>query len=77
MIWSESFPHYPNRHSYDFRIRQKIRDGDDEYVVTGDSWPAFLFPHGKADPDNIEKGMFRSALLLKVTKHHFLITSSD
>lgn len=58
---------------YDFRIRQKIRDGDEDYVVTGDSWPAFLFPHAKVNPDHIEEGMFRSALLLKVSHELILI----
>lgn len=50
------------------RVRQNIRDGHEEFAITADSWPAFLFPHAKADPGDIAKTLFRSALLLKVTK---------
>lgn len=53
--------------SYSCRVRQDIRDGHEDFVVTGDSWPAFLFPHAKApDPKELEKGFFKSAILLKV-----------
>lgn len=48
------------------RVRQHIRNGHEDFVVTADSWPAFLFPHGQADPEDIEKGLFRSAVILKV-----------
>jgi hypothetical protein len=34
--------------------------------VTGDAWPSFLYPHAKCDPEDVEKGLFKSAILLKV-----------
>lgn len=48
------------------RVRQDIRDGREGFDITADSWPAFLFPHGKSDLRHIETGIFRSAILLKV-----------
>ncbi|KAF9455666.1 hypothetical protein BDZ94DRAFT_1360794, partial [Collybia nuda] len=57
----------------DMGVQQKIREGHPDYIVTGDSWPVFLFPNGKADPTDFKKGLFRSALLLKTYK--FLFTS--
>jgi hypothetical protein len=34
--------------------------------VTADSWPAFLYPHAAASKDDVECGLFRSAILVKV-----------
>jgi hypothetical protein len=47
-------------------IRALIRDGHPEYVVTADSWPAFIYPKTKGDINNVEEGLFHSAILLKV-----------
>ena len=47
-------------------VRTHIRDGHPDFIVTADSWPAFLYPNAKGDVDNIELGLFRSAILLKV-----------
>ena len=47
-------------------IPQSIWNGHPDFVVTADSWPAFLYPHAKADPDDMEHGLFQSALLVKV-----------
>jgi hypothetical protein len=49
-----------------FSVRQKIRDGDPDFMVTASSWPIFLYAKYQSDPNNIEKGLFRSTLLLKV-----------
>jgi hypothetical protein len=46
--------------------RNHIREGHPDYMVTADSWPAFLYPKASGDINNIEKGLFRSAILLKV-----------
>lgn len=48
------------------RVRQNIRDGHPDFIISEDSWPSFLYPAGKYDPDNLEKGLFKSAILLKV-----------
>lgn len=47
-------------------VRTHIRDGHPDFIVTADSWPAFLYPNAKGDIDNIELGLFRSAIFLKV-----------
>jgi hypothetical protein len=46
--------------------RQNIRDGHPDFLVTADSWPAFLYPHAKADANDMEHGLFQSAILVKV-----------
>lgn len=46
--------------------RQGIRDGEAAFVITGDFWPAFLYPHAKGNPKEAEVGIFKSALLVKV-----------
>lgn len=45
---------------------QGIRDGEAAFIVTGDFWPAFLYPHAKGNAKEAEKGIFKSALLVKV-----------
>jgi hypothetical protein len=45
---------------------QNIKDGHPNFSVTGDFWPAFLYPHTKGDPEDAEKGLFKSYLLVKV-----------
>ena len=49
------------------RVWKNIREHHLQFLVTEDSWPKFLYNMGhKYDLDNIEKGLFRSTLLLKV-----------
>jgi hypothetical protein len=48
------------------RVRNNIREGHPDYTVTADSWPSFLYPRAKGDVNDIERGLFRSAILLKV-----------
>jgi len=47
-------------------VRAKIRDGHPDFIVTANSWPAFVYPYGKCNVDDIEKGLFQSAILVKV-----------
>lgn len=48
-------------------VRAGIRDRTDGYIVTEMSWPAFLYEQYTADQDNLEKGLFKSTLLLQVS----------
>ncbi|KAF9462567.1 hypothetical protein BDZ94DRAFT_1309465 [Collybia nuda] len=57
----------------DTSVRQKIRDGHPDFPVTGDSWPSFLYPHARGDENDVEKGLLRSAILIKAYK--FIFTS--
>ncbi|KAG1786639.1 uncharacterized protein HD556DRAFT_1248044 [Suillus plorans] len=56
--------------------KEKIRDRDPDFLVTAYSWPAMLYLDYTFDSGNIEKGLFRSALLLKAFKHIFTSPSS-
>lgn len=49
-----------------YSVRQNIRDGHPDFPVTGDGWPSFLYPGAKGDVNDVEKGLFRSAILVKV-----------
>jgi hypothetical protein len=53
-------------HRLSSSTRQNIRDGHPDFIVTADSWPAFLYPHGKASQEDVEHGLFQSAILVKV-----------
>ncbi|KAF9464229.1 hypothetical protein BDZ94DRAFT_1162369, partial [Collybia nuda] len=54
-------------------VQQCIRDGHPNFSVTGDGWPSFLYPHAKGDVNDVEKGLLKSALLVKTYK--FIFTS--
>ncbi|KAG2120274.1 hypothetical protein DEU56DRAFT_735345 [Suillus clintonianus] len=56
--------------------KDKIRDRDSDFLVTAYSWPAFIYKDYSFDSANIEKGLFRSTLLLKAFKHLFTSPSS-
>jgi hypothetical protein len=49
-----------------FSVRAKIRNGDPDYPVTAQSWPLFLYAGFAVNPNDIEQGLFRSSLLVKV-----------
>ncbi|KAG2058778.1 hypothetical protein BDR06DRAFT_875453, partial [Suillus hirtellus] len=49
----------------DPRVKAGIRDRADGYVVTGMSWPAFLYEKYTADQDNLEEGLFKSSFLIQ------------
>jgi len=57
----------------DMVIRTHIRDGHNDYVITARSWPAFCYAGLSCDAKDVEKGLFRSALLVKAFK--FIFTS--
>jgi hypothetical protein len=54
-----------------YSIRQKIRDGDPEFMVTASSWPRFLYANSHYNPTDVEKGLFQSKILLKVRSSLF------
>ena len=47
-------------------IRTRIREGDIDYAVTAQSWPNFLYVGYSCDPLDLEKGLFKSEILVKV-----------
>ena len=58
------------------RVRTGIREGHPDFIVTADSWPSFLFPNAQGSIANIEAGLFRSAILLKVCVVDFSVFRS-
>jgi hypothetical protein len=47
-------------------MRRNIRDGHADFMVTAQSWPTFLYENFRVDPNDFEKGLFKSSILLKV-----------
>ncbi|KAG2058440.1 hypothetical protein BDR06DRAFT_1004156 [Suillus hirtellus] len=45
-------------------IRAGIRDQADGYIMTEMSWPTFLYERYTANENNLEEGLFKSALLV-------------
>jgi hypothetical protein len=49
------------------RVRAGIRDGHGDYVVTGSSWPMFLYANLTCNQDDLEKGLFKGSMLVKAS----------
>lgn len=47
-------------------VRTRIREGDGNFTVTAQSWPNFCYAHCTCDINDVEKGLFRGSLLVKV-----------
>ncbi|KAG1876122.1 hypothetical protein C8R48DRAFT_591784, partial [Suillus tomentosus] len=45
-------------------VRAGIRDRTATFIVSENSWPSFLYETYKADANNLERGLFKSKLLL-------------
>lgn len=54
-------------------VRQKIRDGRPGYLVTPAMWPSFFFWRGKANPLDLEAGLFYSPILVKVYRRLYIM----
>jgi hypothetical protein len=54
------------------RVRAGIRDGHNNYCVTALSWPMFIYAGLTCDQDNLEKGLFKGSLLVKVGAFAFI-----
>ena len=47
-------------------IKIRIREGDIDYAVTAQLWLNFLYVGYSCDPLDLEKGLFKSEILVKV-----------
>lgn len=47
-------------------VRSKIREGHEDYMVTAQSWPNFLYAGYVCDINDVEKGLFKGPILVKV-----------
>lgn len=48
------------------RIKEQLRSG--ELAVSGDQWPIFVYQGYKYDPEDPWYGLFRTTLLISVSK---------
>ena len=49
-----------------FRIKEKLRSG--EMAVSSDQWPIFIYHGYSYDPEDPWNGLFRSTLLISVSR---------
>ncbi|KAF7976661.1 hypothetical protein HWV62_5999 [Athelia sp. TMB] len=67
----------PSEYSWEDPImRNNIREGHADYLVTAHSWPIFLYAGYKCDTNDLEKGLLQSPLLVKAFKYIFTSPSS-
>ncbi|KAG5635207.1 hypothetical protein H0H81_012057 [Sphagnurus paluster] len=57
-------------------VQQKIHDCNEGYDVSESMYPRLLYKAGKGDPEDVEKGIFRNPLLVKVFLAIFTSLSS-
>ncbi|KAG6379161.1 hypothetical protein JVT61DRAFT_11601 [Boletus reticuloceps] len=60
----------------DDQQRAAICDFHPDFLVTADSWPAFLYEGERYDSQKPTEGLFKNALLLKAFKHVFTSPTS-
>ncbi|KAG2753039.1 hypothetical protein P692DRAFT_201706431 [Suillus brevipes Sb2] len=60
----------------DARVKVGIRDRTSEYIVSENSWPLFLYENYSVDSSDLEKGLFKSKILVKAFKATFTSPSS-
>ncbi|KAG1893646.1 uncharacterized protein F5891DRAFT_962704 [Suillus fuscotomentosus] len=60
----------------DARVKAGIRDRTSEYIVSENSWPLFLYENYSFDSSNLEKGLFKSKILVQAFKATFTSPSS-
>lgn len=61
--------HYPCALTYQphtSSVRAHIRDRDVNFSLTAQSWPLFCYSKYTCDIDDIESGLFRGSMLVKV-----------
>lgn len=54
-----------------YRVKLSLRNGD--FAVSGDQWPLLVYKDYVYDPENPWAGVFRSSILIKVSRHHQLV----
>ncbi|KAG2096362.1 uncharacterized protein F5147DRAFT_584102 [Suillus discolor] len=57
-------------------IRAGIRDRTTSFIVSENSWPMFMYENYQADANNLERGLFKSKLLVMGFKAIFTSPSS-
>ncbi|KAG1898547.1 uncharacterized protein F5891DRAFT_1190619 [Suillus fuscotomentosus] len=57
-------------------VRAGIRDRTTAFIVSENSWPSFMYENYEADANNLERGLFKSKLLLMGFKAIFTSPSS-
>ncbi|KAG1875631.1 hypothetical protein DFJ58DRAFT_721451 [Suillus subalutaceus] len=60
----------------DDRVRAGIRDRTSDHIVSENSWPLFVYENYSFNSDDLEKGLFRSKILVQAFKAIFTSPSS-
>jgi hypothetical protein len=55
-------------------VKAGIRDRTTTFIVSENSWPSFMYENYEADVQNLEHGLFKSRLLLMVSRKYFFPT---
>ncbi|KZP27750.1 hypothetical protein FIBSPDRAFT_730502, partial [Athelia psychrophila] len=67
----------PGEYDWDSEeARTAICAGDEEFVVTAESWPRFCYANFSYDPEDVDEGLWQSALMVKTFKCIFMSPSS-
>jgi hypothetical protein len=48
-------------------VKAGIRDRTTAFIVSENSWPSFMYENYEADANNLERGLFKSRLLVMVS----------
>ncbi|KAF7970326.1 hypothetical protein HWV62_24346 [Athelia sp. TMB] len=60
----------------DLTVRSLIREGHEDFLVTAQSWPNFMYAGYSCDVSDIENGLMKSVMLVKAFKYLFTSPSS-
>ncbi|KAG1750533.1 uncharacterized protein EDB91DRAFT_1046108, partial [Suillus paluster] len=60
----------------DARVKAGIHDRTSQYIVSENSWPLFLYKNYSINSNNLEKGLFKSKILVQAFKATFTSPSS-
>ncbi|KAG2099249.1 uncharacterized protein F5147DRAFT_747291 [Suillus discolor] len=60
----------------DNRVKASIRDRTSDFIVSENSWPQFMYENYSFDDSNLEKGLFKSKILVQAFKTIFTSPSS-
>ncbi|KAG2737537.1 hypothetical protein P692DRAFT_20883456 [Suillus brevipes Sb2] len=60
----------------DDRVKAGIRDRTSDFIVSENSWPMFVYENYSFDDNNMEKGLFKSKILVQAFKAVFTSPSS-
>jgi hypothetical protein len=52
-------------------VKAGIRDRTSDFIVSENSWPLFLYKNYSFDDSDLEKGLFKSKILIQVSTPNY------